>query len=42
MSNSSSWLDHKERGPASYVELLVWFNQLCETIPQADVPQFSG
>lgn len=42
MSNSSSWLDHKEGGPASYVELLVWLSQLCETIPQAYVPQFSG
>lgn len=42
MSNSSSWLHHKKGGPASCVELLVWLNQLCETIPQAYVPQFSG
>lgn len=29
-------------GPASCVELLVWLNQLCETIPEACVPQCSG
>lgn len=29
-------------GPASCVELLVWLNQLCETIPEAYVPQCSG